>query len=191
MVWKLESFPTLEETLEGVKDGLQQNKEEIKYLEYRLHELRNLKAKKELELQSQKDIYKNRKGKTYEEIFDKEKSNEIKQKISDKLKGNRYGPNNPAYKHGKTNFHSSIRRMIEYKKWKCNVLQRDNWTCQSCGVRGEILDVHHIVPFIEIINKNIVETHDQARECDDLWDVNNGVSLCIHCHKIITYGGNY
>jgi hypothetical protein len=53
------------------------------------------------------------------------------------------------------------------------VLERDNWTCQKCGINKESnieteLHAHHIDPVIN----NPIES------CD----VDNGITLCVNCH---------
>ena len=53
---------------------------------------------------------------------------------------------------------------------------RDNYTCCDCGkksCKGEkvYLNAHHKIPFSEDINLR--------------FDVDNGVTLCIDCHKLI------
>lgn len=40
-----------------------------------------------------------------------------------------------------------IRTSTPYKKWRTNILERDNYTCQICFKRGGNLQVDHIKPF--------------------------------------------
>lgn len=61
------------------------------------------------------------------------------------------------------------RRYPEYYEWRRQVFERDNYTCQVCGLRGATLNAHHIQGFAE---------HESLRT-----DVNNGVTLCVDCHK--------
>jgi hypothetical protein len=49
------------------------------------------------------------------------------------------------------------------------VLERDNWTCQKCGTRGDYLQCHHF----EGIEINPIESAD----------VDNCITLCKKCHK--------
>jgi hypothetical protein len=45
------------------------------------------------------------------------------------------------------------------------------------------LEVHHPKAFDEICKENNVSTVEQALECKELWNVNNGISICYRCHK--------
>jgi hypothetical protein len=45
------------------------------------------------------------------------------------------------------------------------------------------LEVHHPKSFDDICTENSVSTIEQALEYKELWDVNNGVSICYRCHK--------
>lgn len=60
-----------------------------------------------------------------------------------------------------------------YKKWRDNVLKRDDYTCQLCGRTDDeaILNVHHIEKYSD---------NEELRV-----DVNNGITLCYDCHKKI------
>jgi predicted restriction endonuclease len=63
----------------------------------------------------------------------------------------------------------------KYRKWRESVLMRDNYTCQNCGVKEEIMNVHHIKSFSE---------HKDLR-----YDIDNGITLCEKCHKKLHKGG--
>lgn len=69
---------------------------------------------------------------------------------------------------------SEIRRSGEYKGWRTSVFQRDDYTCQLCGARGVKLNAHHIKPFA---------IFPELRT-----DVNNGITLCVTCHKAVHHG---
>lgn len=126
-------------------------------------------------------------------------SDELKKKISDKKKGT------PAWNKGKpapwtskrnketnhlmtgenahhwkggtygTERHREMGR-IEYKKWRSDVFERDNWTCQTCQIRGVYLEAHHIKSWAE---------YKELR-----YDLTNGVTLCKPCHDLITFKKN-
>jgi 5-methylcytosine-specific restriction endonuclease McrA len=62
------------------------------------------------------------------------------------------------------------------RDWRSAVFLRDNYTCQICGTEGGKLQSHHIESW---------KTHPELR-----WDINNGQTLCLTCHKGTgSYGG--
>lgn len=67
----------------------------------------------------------------------------------------------------KTN--GDYRRNREYKEWRENVFERDNYTCQKCGRVGGELNAHHIKPF---------KDYPKLR-----YEITNGITLCIECHR--------
>jgi hypothetical protein len=62
------------------------------------------------------------------------------------------------------------RNTKEYKEWRLKVYSRDNFTCCSCGSVGGRLNAHHIVRWVD----------DKSKR----YDVSNGVTLCVVCHKL-------
>ena len=82
-----------------------------------------------------------------------------------------------------------IRRSSYYKEWRMKVLQRDNWTCQICKQKVRTVEADHIKAFIQIILDNEINTYDKAAKCEELWDLENGRTLCHNCHsKTDNYG---
>lgn len=69
-----------------------------------------------------------------------------------------------------------IRNSFQYKEWRKAVFERDNYTCQECGVRGGvILNADHIKPFALFPGLR--------------FELNNGRTLCKSCHlKTPTHG---
>lgn len=75
-----------------------------------------------------------------------------------------------------------IRDSRKYKKWRYDVFDRDNYTCQECG-RTEHLDAHHIIDFWNTLVNNNISTFEEAMECDEIWNLDNGQTLCVYCHS--------
>lgn len=84
---------------------------------------------------------------------------------------------------GPTLLKDSIRRSFEYKQWRDGIYRRDDFTCQRCDVRGGKLHAHHKKRFSVILRQYNITAVDQALKCVELWDINNGVTLCISCHR--------
>lgn len=85
------------------------------------------------------------------------------------------GDKNPNWKGGITSENKAIRSSLEYKLWRKQVFERDNYTCQICNKKGGQLQADHIKPFC-----NFKELR---------FDINNGRTLCKPCHKQTdTYG---
>lgn len=76
---------------------------------------------------------------------------------------------------GNTTALERLRRSATYKRWRKSVFERDRYTCQECGNRGGYLNADHIKPFA---------LFPALR-----FDVTNGRTLCVPCHrKTETYG---
>lgn len=118
----------------------------------------------------------------------KQLSEEHKQKISTTrkslvadgiikiIKGKRH----PNWKGGKNRINKRIRNLKSSKDWRKSVFERDNYTCQECGIRsgnGKAvqLQADHIKPFA---------LYPKLRRT-----LKNGRTLCVDCHrKTDTYG---
>lgn len=64
-----------------------------------------------------------------------------------------------------------FRNSSEYREWRNQVYQRDNYICQRCKIRGGRLVAHHIKFFV---------TNPESRI-----DLDNGVTYCRPCHQFI------
>jgi hypothetical protein len=85
------------------------------------------------------------------------------------------GANHAFWKGGVTPVNKKIRQSGQYAEWRTQVFERDDFTCQECGQRGTRLHPHHIKPF--------------AYFPDLRFEVGNGRTLCVECHrKTDTYG---
>lgn len=92
------------------------------------------------------------------------------------------GDNHHRWKGGVTPLHEKIRKSDKYIDWRNQVYERDNYTCRWCGDRGDI-NADHITPFSYILEDHQIGTLKEAKECDNLWDLDNGRTLCVECHK--------
>lgn len=85
------------------------------------------------------------------------------------------GANNPNWKGGITLAQEAARSSLEAKLWRKAVFERDNYTCTGCGARGGYLNADHIKPFAD---------YPELR-----WELDNGRTLCVSCHRQTpTYG---
>lgn len=90
------------------------------------------------------------------------------------------GKKNPMWKGGITNPRHKVLMSQEYKDWRMSVFRRDNFTCQECGDKSGrgydvVLNADHIKPY--------------ALYPESRFDINNGRTLCVSCHrKTPTYG---
>lgn len=98
------------------------------------------------------------------------------------------GENATNWKGGITPINHAIRTSYKNRQWICDVFQRDDYTCQICSKRGGDLHVDHIKKFSIIMKENNIKSVNDAYSCEELWNINNGRTLCIPCHKKITYG---
>lgn len=93
------------------------------------------------------------------------------------------------YKGGVVLIRNKVRSSPEYKTWRTEVFRRDNYTCVLCFARGVYLNADHFPRlFSEIMDEFEVTTWEQALSCEELWDINNGRTLCKECHHRITWG---
>lgn len=93
---------------------------------------------------------------------------------------------------GKSNIQKIIRYSRAYKIWRESIFERDGYTCVLCGLSGGwnkklqkkiILNADHIEPLGILIRKFGITNYDEAMECDQLWQLNNGRTLCEECHR--------
>ena len=61
-----------------------------------------------------------------------------------------------------------------YKEFRKKVLKMDKYTCQMCGKKGKRarLNVHHIMKWSSASSLR--------------YDPDNGITLCVACHKSVT-----
>lgn len=93
---------------------------------------------------------------------------EAKEKVRQSLLGKR-GDKARNWQGGKTSEGLIIRYSSEAKAWRKAILERDEYTCQICLVRGGSLDVDHIKPFAYFPELRL--------------ELSNGRVLCKPCHR--------
>jgi len=99
------------------------------------------------------------------------------------------GEKNSNWKGGISPLAEKIRRIVPYIEWRTKVYVKDDYTCQSCGKRGGRLNAdHYPLMFHKLMEIHTIKSVQQARDCPDFWNVDNGQTLCIDCHKKKTVG---
>jgi 5-methylcytosine-specific restriction endonuclease McrA len=76
------------------------------------------------------------------------------------------------WKGGISKENKRLRQTSEYKLWRKQCFQRDKYTCQDCGKTSCYLNVHHKIPFAQLL-----------KEKKNLFKIENGITLCKNCHK--------
>lgn len=121
-------------------------------------------------------------------MLGKKHSEKAKIAVGNANRGKRYlGKDNPNWRGGITPLAMKIRNCFKYRQWVSDVFTRDDFTCQKCGRRGGWLEAHHIKKFSKILEENKIKTFEQAIKCVELWNINNGQTLCGDCHYEETY----
>ena len=107
------------------------------------------------------------------------RSEEHKRKISEAKKGEKSN----LWKGGITFLQKKIRNLFEYRLWRSDIFTGDDFICQDCGERGGRIVADHIKAFSLILEENKIKTLEEALSCKELWNINNGRTLCQKCHK--------
>lgn len=93
------------------------------------------------------------------------------------------GKSNPNWKGGVSHISNRIRESSKYSEWRASIFERDNYICMECGKVGKgDLNAHHIKPFHIILKEHNIKNIDDAMSCLELWDPENGITLCEKCH---------
>lgn len=79
------------------------------------------------------------------------------------------GKDNPHWKGGTGTERHRLMNQKEYILWRTAVFVRDDYTCQSCNIRGGELNADHIKPW---------SLYPELR-----YAIDNGRTLCIDCHR--------
>ena len=131
-----------------------------------------------------KALSKAKKGKPIKHLI--EKREEIAKKISKALLGKpqpwQRGANHWNWQGGIVELNYQIRNSLKYKNWRRAIFKNDNFTCQICGERGGRLQADHQKKFAQILFENNITSLEGAFNCRELWNINNGRTLCKQCH---------
>ena len=120
--------------------------------------------------------------------WNKNKKNVYSKETLERMKKNNWmkgktGDRCPLWKGGPKILYEQIRKHFKNRQWRSDVFERDNYTCQKCGKKGDWIESHHLKGFDKIIKENNIKTLKEALTCEELWNINNGITLCKKCHN--------
>jgi hypothetical protein len=115
-------------------------------------------------------------------MFGKMRSEESKLAQSISRKGQCRGEENSNWNGGITPLRKAIRESSEMYEWKKKVMERDGYKDIYTGEVG-YLEVHHKTPFEELLRKYNIQTLEDARNCKELWDIDNGETMLKRNHR--------
>ncbi len=150
---------------------------------YNRHHTKETKLK--MSIAQKKRIRKPHTIETKKKMSDSKKDIPLSEKHKESISKALSGSNHYNWMGGITPLHLQIRRHDMYSDWRTKVFQRDNYTCRVCGKRGNNIEAHHINSFSFIKNKYNITTIEEAILCLELWNINNGITLCEECHTHI------
>lgn len=96
------------------------------------------------------------------------------------------GENNGGYIDGRFKnypLYIYIRSCSKMDDWRRSVFRRDGYTCQLTNTNGKPLEPHHIKPLSIIFREHNLTTLEDAIQCQELWDVSNGITLLKTIHR--------
>ena len=101
---------------------------------------------------------------------------EHRQNLSEATKASIARGTHNSYQGGLTSGRAQLQNTFEYKEWRRQIYERDDYTCQICGQHGGNLNADHIKP---------IRLYPELA-----LDLENGRTLCVGCHRQTdTYGG--
>lgn len=102
----------------------------------------------------------------------------------------RQGKGNHFWRGGITPLRILIKQTYKYRQWRLDVFIRDSFSCVLCFVKGGRLNADHLKSFSLIMSENNILTIEDAFLCEELWNLNNGRTLCEDCHRKTDNFGN-
>lgn len=112
---------------------------------------------------------------------EKIKNTEYKRKIEQQEKAEQIKKRQKEEIQAYSELRSEIEKMPISQRWKQNVREKCGNKCQICGSTGK-LEIHHRDSFYLILKQNCITSIEEAFECKQLWNLDNGEALCKECH---------
>lgn len=105
-----------------------------------------------------------------------------------KLSKIQVGAKSHFWRGGTTLLNKQIRADVLYQIWRDKIFKRDNYSCRRCNDTTYVghkikIHPHHLFPFAKLLKFYDIKSLEDARGCLALWDVDNGITLCLDCHK--------
>jgi hypothetical protein len=116
-------------------------------------------------------------------FFGKSHTEQTKEKLAAANRGRFQGSNGSNWQGGKTRLTALVRNSEDAIRWRKAVFERDAYTCQLCGKVGGPLHADHIKPLSTLLREHSIHTLVEAQQCSALWDLSNGRTLCVPCHR--------
>lgn len=104
------------------------------------------------------------------------------------------------WKNGRSGLIRRIRSSRKLAAWRKFIYERDEYQCVKCGCNDvALLEAHHIEELSLIITnllnqypslsplENVSELYALAMKYEPFWDTNNGITVCVSCHKKIPH----
>lgn len=134
-----------------------------------------------LSLETRKKLSENRKGKVSPA---KGKTWKLSAETKMKQRLKKLGSNHWNWQGGISKVSARIRRTFLYRQWRNDVFIRDDFSCVLCFRKGVYLEADHSPKlFSEILKEYKIDSVEKALECSELWNIENGRTLCRECHK--------
>jgi len=109
---------------------------------------------------------------------------DVRKKISESKQKEKHH----LWKGGKTPLYQLLKAHSKWKIWRELIFLRDGFICQNPNCRfchnemGRNLHPHHIIQLKDIFKKNNIKTFEEAINCNELWNINNGITYCDEYH---------
>lgn len=105
------------------------------------------------------------------------------------LSKGKFGKDHPCWKEDKKHpLHKAIRKLYKYVEWRTFIFTRDNFTCVLCNATKCYIEAdHYPVRFADILKDKSIKSIEEALNCVELWDTDNGRVLCKPCHLKHTF----